>query len=364
MNGGAPREPGLLFVLGGRKREIQVQLDVDKLFENKMAASQVVDKIALSGKNIPIGKVSEAKKEKSFRLVGEYSDIKSIENVVVSFFGNDFALKVNSIANVADSLEEEKTATYVNGKKSLLLNIYKQSKANTIFVAQGIKKKVDDLNQTLSANYPGLRCQVVMDSSRPITDNVTDVKESILLGIFLTIIVVFFFLGNFRSTIITGIAIPNSLLGAFILMLFAGFSVNIMSLLSLSLAVGLLIDDAIVVRENIYRHIEMGEKPMVAARVGTVEVTQAVIATTLTVVSVFGSIAFLDGVVGQFFKQFGLSICFVMFISTLDALMMAPMLSAYFAGRGHKKIQLTTKGTNCIKCGSRCRASYYGYWTG
>jgi len=175
--------------------------------------------------------------------------------------------------------------------------------------------------------------QVVRDGSKAIDANVYDVYETIIIGMILTIIVVFFFLGSLRSTIITGLALPNSLLGAFILLAAAGFTVNIMTLLALSLAVGLLIDDAIVVRENIFRHIEMGAEPVKAAIEGTTEVTLAVVATTLTVIAVFAPISFLDGVVGQFFKEFGLTVCFAMMISLFDALTMAPMLSAYFAGK-------------------------------
>lgn len=172
---------------------------------------------------------------------------------------------------------------------------------------------------------------MVRDGSIPIRLNVADVQESILIGIILCVIVVFFFLGSVRSTLITGLAIPNSLLGGFILMYAAGFSINIMTLIALSLAVGLLIDDAIVVRENIFRHLEMGKDPRTAALDGTKEVTMAVVATTLVVMAVFGPIAFVPGIIGQFFKQFGLAVVFTMFISILDAFTVAPMLSAYLA---------------------------------
>src|SRR5690606_28690860 len=142
----------------------------------------------------------------------------------------------------------------------------------------------------------------------------------IFIGIILAVLVVYYFLANGRSTIITGLALPNSLIGAFILMAMAGFTVNIMTLLALSLSVGLLIDDAIVVRENIFRHIEMGKSPEKAAREGTLEVQLAVIATTFTILAVFGPVGFLKGVVGQFFREFGLTICFAMLISLFDAL--------------------------------------------
>jgi HAE1 family hydrophobic/amphiphilic exporter-1 len=162
--------------------------------------------------------------------------------------------------------------------------------------------------------------------------NIDDVKETMVIGILLAVLVVYLFLGNIRSTIITGIAIPNSLLGAFVLMYFMGFTINMMTLLALSLTIGLLVDDAIVVRENIFRKIEEGLPPFKAAEIGTKEVMLAVIATSLTIIAVFLPIGFLEGIMGRFFKQFGLTVVFAMMISLFDALTVAPLLSAYFAG--------------------------------
>lgn len=166
--------------------------------------------------------------------------------------------------------------------------------------------------------------------------NIDDVKETMLIGIFLAFLVVYLFLGNLRSTIITGMAIPDSILGAFCLMYIFGFTINMMTLLALSLTIGLLVDDAIVVRENIFRKLEAGMHPIKAAEHGTKEVMLAVIATTLTIIAVFMPIGFLQGIVGRFFKQFGLTVVFAMLISLFDALTVAPLLSAYFAGKGGK----------------------------
>ncbi|MBF0106507.1 MAG: efflux RND transporter permease subunit [Deltaproteobacteria bacterium] len=335
---------GLVELMGARKREIHVKVDLEKLKQHKIPASQLARTIALSGKNIPIGKIDEDKIEKSYRLIGEYPTIADIRNTIITFAGNDVPVKVGDVATIEDTLEDEKTRIFVNGEKAMVLNVYKQSKTNTVKVADNVSKKVAELQKELLAINKDYKLFVVVDISVIIKRNILDVKESIFLGIALAIIVVLFFLGNFRSTIITGLALPNSLLGAFILMSFAGFSFNVMSLLGLSLAVGLLIDDAIVVRENIYRHIEMGKPAREAAITGTKEVTLAVIATTFTLLAVFGSVGFLQGVVGRFFREFGLSVCFAMIISLLDALLMAPMLSAYFAGRPpqqqHKKFIL------------------------
>jgi HAE1 family hydrophobic/amphiphilic exporter-1 len=324
---------GLVEIVGGLKREIKVALDRKKLKSHEISASQVASRLQLSGQNIPAGKVSNSTSDSVFRTLGEYKTIKEIESTIVNFIGNDIPVTVKDVGEVKDSLEERKGYGYFNGKKAVLLSIYKQSGSNTIGVAEAIKKKSVKINETLKTENSPIQLEVVRDRSKLIKANVDDVYETIIFGVILTIIVVYFFLGSGRSTIITGLALPNSLLGSFILLAAAGFTVNIMTLLALSLAVGLLIDDAIVVRENIFRHIEMGEEPIVASIKGTNEVTLAVVATTLTVVAVFGPIAFLDGVVGQFFKEFGLTVCFALIISLFDALTMAPMLSAYFAGK-------------------------------
>lgn len=322
---------GLVEIWGGRKREIQVQLDLAKLKAHDLSATEVAQKLAASGKNIPLGKVDQAKQEQIFRFVAEYPNIESILNTVVSFTGNDVPVKIADLGSVVDTLEDEQNRSFVMEKPALLLMVYKQSNSNTVAVADGVMNKMEQLQTEFAPRYQHFSLQMVQDAAKRIRDNVEDVKHAILLGIVLTVIVVFFFLGNFRSTLITGLALPNSLLGAFILMSWAGFSLNTMSLLALSLAVGLLIDDAIVVRENIFRHIELGEDPKKAADFGTQEVLLAVLATTFTVLAVFGPIGFLQGVVGQFFKQFGLTVCFAMLISLFDALTMAPMLSAYFS---------------------------------
>lgn len=324
---------GLVEIMGGRKREIQVQLDRDVLISREISAQQVAAQIGAAGRNVPLGKIDREGKESVFRAVGEYRDLNTIASTIVRFTGNEHPVTIGDLGRVVDTLEDETSRTFVDGKKSLLLAVFRQSKANTIGVADRVKAQIERINSDLGGTKGMPRIEVVRDGSKPIRDNVYDVNETILIGIVLTVIVVYFFLGSGRSTLITGLALPNSLLGAFILMLIAGFSINIMSLLALSLAVGLLIDDAIVVRENIYRHVEMGKKPYEAALVGTNEVTLAVIATTFTILAVFGPIGFLQGVVGQYLKEFGLTICFAMLVSLFDALTIAPMLSSYLAAK-------------------------------
>lgn len=323
---------GLVQMVGGRKREIHVELDIAKMSEVEVSASMIRNNLSVAGKNTPVGKIDRGDVTSVMRTLGEFRTLNEVGEIPLNYANVSHPLKLNSVAKINDTLEDEMTRTYINGKPGLMVQIYRQSGANTIEVANAVIKSLDVINKQLAERGT---VRLVQDGSKPIKANVDDVKETILIGIFLTVIVVFFFLGSFRSTIITSLALPNSLLGAFILMAIAGFTINIMTLLALSLAVGLLVDDAIVVRENIFRHIEMGKSPKQAALDGTKEVLLAVIATTMTVVAVFGPIGFLSGVVGQFFKEFGLTVCFAMMISLADAITMAPMMSAYFVGSGH-----------------------------
>ncbi|MBL7557872.1 MAG: efflux RND transporter permease subunit [Bdellovibrionaceae bacterium] len=325
---------GLVEVVGGRKREIQVQVDRDKIARRELSVTQIVGALKNTGQNVPAGKVDQSKSELVFRTLGEFNSLDQIKNSIVSFFGNDSITKLGDVANVVDVVEDEKLRVYINGESSIFLNIYKQSGANTISVANGIHTRLAKINEELKKVYGNdFEVLLVRDTTKYVWANVYDVGESIIFGIILTILVVYLFLGSIRSTLITGFAIPVALIGSFALLNLAGMTINIMSLLAFSLAVGLLIDDAIVVRENIFRHLEMGKSPVQAALDGTAEVGVAVIAVTLAVLAVFAPIAFLAGVVGQFFKSFGLAVCFVMIISLFDALSNAPMLSAYFGGR-------------------------------
>lgn len=325
------KDVGQVDIFGGRKQEVHVLINKNKLQDRKISMLQVSQRLLDTSKDIPIGKIENPLSETTLRTSGEFESLKQIENVNVNFIGSDKAILIKDVGRVTKSLEDAKTQARVRGKRALLLNVYKQRGANTVAVAEAVKSNIEKVNAVLKEKGLNGSVAMVRDSSRPIQLNVYDVKESILIGIFLCVLVVFFFLGSARSTFITAMALPNSLLGGFVIMYAMGFTINLMTLLALSLAVGLLIDDAIVVRENIFRHLEMGKKPKDAALDGTKEVAMAVIATTLVVIAVFGPISFLQGIVGQFFKQFGLTVVFTMLISLFDAFTVAPMLSAYMA---------------------------------
>ena len=334
------QDVGLVRIVGGQKREIQVVVDKQKLQDRQLSMLQVSRKIEETSKDIPIGKFDDMSSETVMRTAGEFSNLEQIRDVAVNFVGSDRPVKLSEIATVSEGLAEAKRFSSINGKNALFMQVYKQSGANTVAVADRVKAQISTINKFLKEKKVDVEAVLIRDSSVPIRLNVLDVQESIFIGILLCVIVVFFFLGSARSTFITGLALPNSLLGGFVIMYAMGFSINIMTLIALSLSVGLLIDDAIVVRENIFRHLEMGKHPIKAALEGTKEVSLAVIATTMVVIAVFGPIAFVPGIIGQFFKQFGLTVVFTMLISLFDAFTVAPMLSAYLATKNeHKKSQ-------------------------
>ncbi len=333
-----------ILMVGGTRRELQVRADLNKLKQYDLTLTDITNAIKSNSSNIPIGKFSNQNEDITYRSMGEFRNVDKIKDVNLNFLGNDVAVPISYVADVKDTVEDRKTKgriTVRNGdmiqkKNSLLLRIYKQSKSNDVKISDGINKKIRELNAEYSHSEGNPVLEVVTDNARAIRENIEDVKNTIYEGIFLAIIVVYFFLASWRSTFITALALPNSLIGSFIFMYLFGFSINIISLLSLSLAVGLLIDDAIVVRENIFRHVEQGEDPIVAAQKGTDEVALAVIATTSSVIAVFLPVGFLSGMVGQFFKEFGLVVVFAMMISLMDALTIAPMLSAYMIQSGSK----------------------------
>jgi hydrophobic/amphiphilic exporter-1 (mainly G- bacteria), HAE1 family len=325
---------GQVDILGGRKREVLVSLDRQKLINANLSATAVANAIASAGRNVPAGKRDSGSQEFSYRTLAEYKTLEDIRNTTLRAGNFGFPLNVGTVATVENGLQDEVSRTRVNGQKAVLFNIFRQTGSNTVKVADDVIAKVAKINANLAQRGIDAKLTVVSDLSRRIRANVYDVFESIILGVILTVLVVYFFLGSAKSTLITGFALPNSLLGACIFMAMFGFSINIMSLLAMSLVVGLLVDDAIVVRENIFRKLEAGMSPKMAAVVGTNEVTLAVIATTFTILAVFGPIGNLDGIVGQFFKQFGLTVCFAMLVSLFDGLFVAPAMSAYMGGKG------------------------------
>ncbi|MDR2425935.1 MAG: efflux RND transporter permease subunit [Endomicrobium sp.] len=338
-------------IVGGSRREIHVNADKIKLKEHELTLTALASRIKANTLNVPAGKVDRGEKEITYRTMGEFSSVKKINDVVVSFVGNDVPVTVKDVATVEDGVKDEISRARLDFKDengniiyepSLLMHIYRQAKGNDVAISDGVKNKIDEVNVKYQKFNGNPKITLISDTAQGVRRNLADVKDTIVEGIFLAVVVVYFFLGSWRSTFITALALPNSLIGAFVFMYAFGFSLNVISLMSLSLAVGLLIDDAIVVRENIFRHYEEGANSIKAAIDGTNEVTLAVIATTSTVIAVFFPVAFLSGIMGQFFREFGLTVVFAMLISVLDALTIAPMLSAYIIPQ-HKETKAKAK---------------------
>ena len=324
---------GMVEILGARKREVQVLLDQKALKNRQISLSQVVRQLEISGQNVSIGKNNSATTEMVFRSASEFSNLGQIDDVIVNFYSNEVPTRISDIGTVVDGLEDETSRAYVDGKKALFLDIYRQSDSNIISVVEGVNEQIAKMQVELSRMKGNPQIKEIKNASKYIKNNVDDVYLTIAIAVILTILTVFFFLANFRATIITAVALPISLIGAFIIMYLAGFSINVISLLALSLAVGLLVDDAIVVVENIYRKIESGMTPQKAASEATREIIMAVVAITFVVVSVFTPISFIEGVIGQYLRQFGLTIAFAMLISLLVAISIIPMLCTYLSGK-------------------------------
>ncbi len=326
---------GAIEILGGREREIHVNLDRRKLKAREISVSQVSGQVGASGENIPSGKVNQGEKEMVFRGLGEFTSVQEISETLVNLYGNEVPTRVADVGVVLDTLQDEKSRAFVNGEKAIFLQVYRQSGSNTVKVVDDILAQIERVKPEISAMAGGPELKVVTNASTKIRDNLYDVYETIIIGILLTIVTVFFFLGSPRSTFITALSVPISLIGAFMVMKLAGFSINIVSMLALTLAVGLLIDDAIVVIENIYRRMELGEDSKTAAEKGTTEILMAVMAITLVVVAVFVPVGTMSGTIGEFLKQFGMTVVFSMLISWFVAMTIIPMLTAYFGGSGH-----------------------------
>lgn len=322
---------GLVQIVGGRKREIDILLDQNELRKRQISLTQIRQKLADNGQNVPIGKTSNLTKELVYSSASEFNEIRQVENALVSFYSNEVPTKISDVGVVIDTLEDETSRAFLNGKKSLMIDIYRQSDSNIVAVAEGVKERIEKMKGDMASMKGSPQVAIVKDSSKYIKSNIDDVYHTIAISIFLTIITIFFFLANTRATIIVSIALPIAFISSFIAMYFANFSINIISLLALSLAVGLLVDDAIVVTENIYRKIESGSKPYKAALEATNEILMAVLAITLVVVAVFVPVGFMDGIIGQYMKEFGLTMAFAMLVSFVVAITIIPVLCAYFS---------------------------------
>lgn len=327
--------PGVALVEleGELEREMTVFLNSHAMREAKVSAQEVVAALRAQNLAAPVGRVVNGLEEQSIRLQGRLKDVNEFEQMVVKQNG-DQAIRLGQVADIVDGGAEQRRLSYFNGKKALGIDITKAREASTISVTDDIKAKLEEIQKTLPKEA---ELVIVSDQGEDVAASMRNVTEALGLGALLTIVVVFVFLNSWRSTLITSLALPTSVLASFIAVWACGFTLNFMSLLGLSLAIGVLIDDAIVVRENIVRHMEMGKDNMTAARDGTREIGMAVIATTMSIVAVFIPIAFLDGITGQWFKPFGLTVACSVLVSLFISFTIDPMMSAYWHDPDHDK---------------------------
>jgi len=313
-------------VTGTQERELTVELRPDALQGAGISVAQVV--LALQTQNLaaPVGRIDGAFEERSIRLRGRLEGPDEFARLVVAQRG-DRMIRLGEVAHVRDGAEEPRTLALYDDREAVGIDIKKSKGYSTTEVAQEILRRVERLRATLPDD---VTLEVVRDAGQRVEASVWTVKSALLEGALLTVLVVFLFLNSWRSTVITGLALPVSVLASFIAVWLFGFTLNTMSLLGLSLAIGILIDDAIVVRENIVRHVEMGKDHMRAAKEGTAEIGLAVTSTTFSILAVFLPIAFLPGVGGQWFKPFALTMACAVFVSLLVSFSLDPMLSAYW----------------------------------
>jgi hydrophobic/amphiphilic exporter-1 (mainly G- bacteria), HAE1 family len=318
------RGVGRITIVGGVKREVQIYLRPAQMEALKVSIDQVLAALRSENQELPAGTLLNRDTERVVQINARLKSIRDFESIVVARRGGQ-PVYLSQVAGVIDGEEERENVGLLNGKRALSMDIVKAQGENTIAVVDGIRALVEDLKKQLP---PDVSIVVIRDGSRSIRNSVSSVQRNLVEGALLTIGIVFLFLSSWRSTVITGLTLPISLIGTFLVMYVAGFSINLITLLALSICVGLLIDDAIVVRENIVRHQAMGKHHRQAALDGTKEIGLAVMATTFTIVAVFLPIGFMGGIIGRFFRQFGLTVAFAVMMSMLVSFTLDPMLSS------------------------------------
>ncbi|MEG0343068.1 MAG: efflux RND transporter permease subunit [Acinetobacter sp.] len=324
---------GSVNLLGDSKRQIRIHIDPIKLQSFGIGIDQVINTLKTENTQIPTGTLKQSSKEVVVEIQSKIINPIDFGNLIVAQ-KNGAPIYLKQLAQVEDTQAEQTTGAFLKGKSAVSIDILRSADTNVINVVDGSYKVLDQIKTQLPE---GTSLQVVADSSKSIRATIKDVARTIIEGAVLAVIIVLLFLGSFRSTIITGLTLPIALLGTLTFIWAFGFTINMMTLLALSLCIGLLIDDAIVVRENIVRHAEMGKDHITAALEGTKEIGLAVLATTLTIVAVFLPVAFMGGIIGRFFYQFGVTVSIAVLISMFVSFTLDPMLSAHWAEKPKSK---------------------------
>ena len=328
---------GSVSVVGGREREIHVTLDPLKLYSLQIPITSVTSALAQQNFEIPGGKVEQNHNSYSLRILGRIPSVEDFKNIFVAT-KNGVPIKLSDVATIEDSGEYEQQSTRLDGQRCVTLEIKKQSGSNTLKVIDGVKEKIKMKEQTLP---PDMKITIMSDQSGSIRASVNTVLEHLFLGAILAGIMVLVFMGSLRSTFIAFLAIPISVVGAFIFMSIKGFTLNSITLLGLTVAVGIVIDDAIVMLENIYRHMEKYNKtPIQAAVDGSKEITATIIATTLAILVIFLPLAYMGGMVGRVLSSYGWTVVFAIALSGIVALTLTPMLCSKLLVKASKRSRI------------------------
>jgi HAE1 family hydrophobic/amphiphilic exporter-1 len=325
---------GQLKISGLQQREIQLLLERDKIVAFGFSIPEIIQRLQQENQDIPAGKLTAANQELSVRTAGNFKAPEDFLSVVIGT-RNGAPVYYRQIGTVKDTIKDTETIARYDDQQAIGLEIGKQSGANAVNVAKQVKAELKKIKQSMP---PGITLQMVRDDAQRVEDSIHEVWYDLFIGGFFAVITVLWFLGDWRSTVISALAIPTSIVATFFFMKLAGFSINSMSLMGLSLSVGLLIDDAIVVIENIIRHQQMGKSALEAAAEGTKEIALAVMATTFTVVAVFFPVGFMSGASGQLFKEFGLTIAFAVLVSLFIAFTLTPMMAALYLPVGQHHV--------------------------
>lgn len=328
---------GTVQAFGGPVRQILVQIDAKKLEAYNITAQQIGQVVQAENLNLPSGAIKMGDMEFNLRVPAEFTNVQEISNLVVSQSGGRLVY-LKDVANVVDSLKDRTINVRLNEGRGLQMIIQKQSGANTVQVVADVKAKLAELQKNLPSD---VRIEIIQDSSEFIIQSIDNLTEAVLLGGVFVVFVILIFLRQWRATFIIILTIPVSLIGAFIYLYFTGNTINIISLSSLSIAVGMVVDDAIVILENISHHVERGARPREAAVFGSSEVGLAVTASTLTIVAVFFPLVFIGGIAGIIFNQLGFLVTVMILVSLLASLTLIPMLSS--------KLLVSTKDKKPIK---------------
>jgi hydrophobic/amphiphilic exporter-1 (mainly G- bacteria), HAE1 family len=322
---------GALRIFGTRLRQVRVWLDAAKMRAFEIAANDVAIALGRENMELPGGRIEETTKEYSVKVKGEFASAQEFNELIVSWY-KGAPVRIRDIGRAEDGMEEKRTISRFNGEPSVSIGIQKQSGTNTVEVIDRIKKELVKIRKSLP---PGITLNIAVDQSRFINRSIKEVQNHLIIGGILAVLAVLLFLKNIRVTLISALALPISVIATFTLIRAFDFTFNNMTMLALTLSVGILIDDAIIVIENIYRHIEDGMEPKEAASFATSEIGLAVMATTLAIVVIFLPVAFMKGIIGRFFMSFALTVVFAVLVSLLVSFTLTPMMASIFLK--HKK---------------------------